>query len=206
MNLLIPPQPTADNDPSSVAWSDWYTKVRYAMNSSGLDWTAITSIPAALTGFAATVFAANKGIYATGTATFGTFDFPSFARGAMNATTSTEFRTNIEAGEDITAINTQNNTYTTVASDMGKTIAHTSASAHTWTIAAEASVNYDIGTVISFMNDTGGGSVTIAIGGSDVMVMTGSGATGNRTLAANGRASALKIAAGRWQISGANLT
>ena len=60
-------------------------------------------------------------------------------------------------------INTQNGAYTTVMTDAGKTIYHTSGSAHTWTIDSNANVAYPIGTILTFINENGGGNVTLAI-------------------------------------------
>jgi hypothetical protein len=103
--------------------------------------------------------------------------------------------------------NSQSSDYTTVLTDSGKQIYHPSAdtSARTWTIPANASVAYPIGTAITFINDTSAGVITIAIT-SDTMVLAGDGATGSRTLAANGIATALKITATRWIISGSGLS
>lgn len=103
--------------------------------------------------------------------------------------------------------NSQSADYTTVLTDSGKHIYHPSADTtpRTWTISANASVAYPIGTAITFVNDTSAGAITIAIT-SDTMVLAGAGTTGSRTLAANGIATALKITATRWMISGSGLT
>lgn len=103
--------------------------------------------------------------------------------------------------------NSQSVAYTLVLGDAGKHIYHPSAdtTARIWTIPANASVAYPIGTAITFVNDTSGGVITIAIT-TDVMVLALTGATGSRTLAANGIATALKITATRWMISGSGLT
>lgn len=103
--------------------------------------------------------------------------------------------------------NSQNTAYTLVASDAGKHILHPSAdtTARIFTIPANASVAYDIGTSITFVNQNGAGTITIAIT-SDTMRLAGAGTTGSRTLAANGIATALKITATEWIISGTNLT
>jgi len=97
--------------------------------------------------------------------------------------------------------------YTTILSDKGKQIYHPSAdtTARTWTIAANASVAYDIGTAITFVNDESAGIITIAIN-SDTLLFAGTGTTGSRTLAAAGIATALKMTATRWIISGVGLT
>jgi hypothetical protein len=95
--------------------------------------------------------------------------------------------------------NTQNGAYTTVMSDAGKHLYHTSASTHTWTIDSNANVAYPIGTILTFINGNGGGNVTIAIT-SDTLRWGAS--TGSRTLAANGVATAIKVASTEWQITG----
>ena len=103
--------------------------------------------------------------------------------------------------------NSQSAAYTTVLADAGKHIYHPSAdtTARTWTIDSNANVAYPIGTAITFVNDTSAGVITIAIT-ADTLVLAGTGATGNRTLAANGMATALKTTATRWMISGSGLT
>ena len=97
--------------------------------------------------------------------------------------------------------------YTTVLTDSGKHLLHPSAdtTARTFTIAANASVAYPIGTTIAFVNQNAAGALTIAIA-TDTMRLAGAGTTGSRTLAANGIATAVKITATEWIISGTNLT
>ena len=104
-----------------------------------------------------------------------------------------------------TPINSQSAAYTAVLADAGKTILHPIAdnNARTFTIPANSSVNYPIGTVISFVNLIN--TVTIAIT-SDTMYLANDGATGSRTLAAYGMASAMKVASTTWIISGNGLT
>ena len=101
-------------------------------------------------------------------------------------------------------INSQSAAYTLVLADSGKTIYHPSAdtTARTWTIPANASVAYPVGTVIVFDNDISAGALTIAIT-TDTMVLVGAaGSTGSRTLAAGGKATAQKVTSTRWRISG----
>ena len=101
----------------------------------------------------------------------------------------------------------QSAAYTTVLSDAGKHIYHPAAdvTARIWTIPANATVPYRIGTAITFVNDTGAGVITIAITG-DTLILAGPGTTGSRTLAANGTCTMLKIAATKWIITGTGLT
>jgi len=102
--------------------------------------------------------------------------------------------------------NSQSTAYTTVASDAGSTIFHPASdtNARTFTIAANASVPYTLGTVIQFINMTSN-NVTIAIN-SDTLTWAQSGGTGSRTLAQYGVANAIKVATTQWLITGTNLT
>lgn len=97
--------------------------------------------------------------------------------------------------------------YTCLLTDAGKFILHPSAdtTARVFTIPANSSVPYINGTALTFVNQDGGGTITIAIT-SDTMRLAGPGTTGSRTLAANGIATALKVSATEWLISGVNLT
>lgn len=103
--------------------------------------------------------------------------------------------------------NSQSAAYTLVLADAGKHILHPSAdtTARTFTIPANASVAYPIGTALTFVNQNAAGAVTIAIT-TDTMRLAGAGTLGNRTLAANGIATALKITATEWIISGTGLS
>lgn len=97
--------------------------------------------------------------------------------------------------------------YTCVGTDAGTHLLHPSAdtSGRTFTIPSNASVPYRIGTTLTFVNQNGAGIITIAIT-SDTMRLAGAGTTGSRTLAANGIATALKVTATEWLISGTGLT
>lgn len=102
--------------------------------------------------------------------------------------------------------NSKSAAYTLVLGDAGKHIYHPSAdtTARSFTIPGNATVAYPIGTALTFVNDTSAGVVTIIP--TDPMILAGAGTTGNRTLAANGIATALKLTATRWIISGTGLT
>jgi hypothetical protein len=104
-----------------------------------------------------------------------------------------------------TPVNSQSAAYTAVLADSGKTILHPVAddNARTFTIPANSSVAYPVGTVISFVNLQN--TVTIAIT-TDTMYLANDGDTGNRTLAEYGMASAMKVASTTWIISGNGLT
>ncbi len=95
--------------------------------------------------------------------------------------------------------------YTLVLADAQKHVLHPSTdnSPRTFTIPANASVAFPIGTAVTFVNKAN--TVTIAIA-SDTLTMAGTGLTGGRTLAANGMATAVKIGATEWMIFGAALS
>jgi hypothetical protein len=102
--------------------------------------------------------------------------------------------------------NSQSAAYTLVLADAGKHIFHpsTDANARTFTIPANGSVAYPIGTAITFINMTSQ-AVTIAIT-TDTMYLSAAGTTGSRTLAQYGSATAIKIDSTSWLISGSGLT
>lgn len=97
--------------------------------------------------------------------------------------------------------------YTFVLLDANNAFLHPSAdtTARTWTIPANASVAYPVGTVLTLINDDSAGVISIAIT-SDTMRLAGSGSAGTRSLAANGMATAVKMTSTTWIISGAGLT
>lgn len=103
--------------------------------------------------------------------------------------------------------NSKSAAYTLVLADAGKHILHPSAdtTARTFTIPANSAVAFPIGTAVTFVNQASAGSLTIAIT-TDTMRLAGAGTTGSRTLAANGIATAIKLTATEWIISGTNLT
>ena len=112
-----------------------------------------------------------------------------------------------EVGYKIMPQNSQSAAYTAVLTDSSKQIFHPSAdtTARTFTIPANSSVAYPIGTTLSFINQNAAGVITIAIT-TDTMRLAGAGTTGSRTLAANGIATAVKITSTEWIISGVGLT
>lgn len=98
--------------------------------------------------------------------------------------------------------NQQSSSYGCVIGDRGKLMIATAGSV-TFTIPANGSVAYPIGTVLSFTNT--GNACSIAIT-TDTMYLAGTATTGTRSLAARGLATAVKIASTTWIISGTGLT
>lgn len=102
--------------------------------------------------------------------------------------------------------NSQSAAYTLVLADSGKHIFHPVAdnNARTFTIPANSSVAYPIGTALTFIN-MAVANVTIAIT-TDTLTLSPAGTAGSRTLATNGSATCVKITATQWLISGSGLT
>lgn len=99
--------------------------------------------------------------------------------------------------------NEKNEDYTFVLGDAGKHIYHSeSTTARTYTIPANASVAFPIGTVITIVNGDGAGNITLAITSDTLRRGDGIDATGSRTIAENSMASVLKVADTLWYISG----
>lgn len=105
-------------------------------------------------------------------------------------------------------LNSQSTSYTCVLGDANGCIYHPAAdtTARTFTIPANGSVAYAIGTAITFDNDIGAGALTIAITTDTLVLVGAAGSTGSRTLATGGQATAIKVTATRWRINGTLLT
>jgi hypothetical protein len=102
--------------------------------------------------------------------------------------------------------NSQSANYTLVLADSGKHIFHPVAdnNARTFTIPANSSVAFPIGTALTFIN-MAVANVTIAIT-TDTLTLSPAGTSGSRTLATNGSATCVKITSTQWLISGSGLT
>lgn len=101
-------------------------------------------------------------------------------------------------------INVQGVNYTTVLADANKCLAMNTSS-KTFTIAANGSVAYPVGTAISFLAEPGVGGTQIAIT-TDTLTWAATGGTGTRNLAASGMATAYKYDSTHWIISGTGLS
>jgi hypothetical protein len=93
--------------------------------------------------------------------------------------------------------NIQSANYTLVLSDAGKQIFHPVADANirTYTIPANSSVAFPIGTVVLFTVENGGRYVNVACG--DTLVF-GSGITGSVAVTANNTLMAIKVTSTKW--------
>lgn len=97
--------------------------------------------------------------------------------------------------------NVQDATYAFIAQDAapGRTVTHTSGSAHTWTISPNATTKYPIGCRISIAN-LGSGVVTIARGAGVVLRLAGADA--NRSVAQYGCGTLVQVTADNWLVYG----
>jgi hypothetical protein len=145
----------------------------------------------------------------SGSAVFATS--PTFVTPVLGTPTSGDFTNCTADGTNAVGFrtipqNSQSAAYTLVLADSGKHIFHPVGdnNARTFTIPANSSVAYPIGTAITFIN-MAAANVTIAIT-SDTLVLSPAGTTGSRTLATNGSATAIKITSTSWLISGSGLT
>lgn len=96
---------------------------------------------------------------------------------------------------------------TFVIADAGKHILHPSAdtSARTFTIPANSSVAYEVGTAITIVNQDGGGVITLAIT-SDELRWYPDNSTGSRTITAPALVNLLKVAATEWVLTGVGIS
>lgn len=103
--------------------------------------------------------------------------------------------------------NSQSADYTLAYSDQGKHIYHPMADTtpRTFTIPTHASmpIKFPNGTVITIINDTNAGVITLTTG--DNLVLAGTGTVGDRTISANGIATITKMTDTRWIIAGSGV-
>ena len=92
--------------------------------------------------------------------------------------------------------------YTLVRSDDGKHIYLTGGTTHTLTVPTNAVVPFEIGAVISVINDNSG-ALTISSSGT---LQLANGATGSRTVATKGVATLIKVATDTWYVFGLGVT
>lgn len=101
--------------------------------------------------------------------------------------------------------NSQNGNYDIVIGDAGKHIYHpTGQAAATYTFPANANVAFTVGSAVTIINGSAN-NVTISLT-TDTLYLSSNGATGSRTLAQWGVATAVKISSQVWIISGSNIT
>lgn len=140
---------------------------------------------------------ANVSGLGTGVATF--LATPSFTNLVAAVTGSTP--------ASVATVNSQSTAYQFVAADANNVILHPSAdtTARTFTIPANGTVAYAVGTAMTIVNQASAGVLTLAIT-TDTLTFLPTGTTGSRTIAANGQVTILKIASTSWTIVGVGVT
>ena len=175
--------------------------------------TLTNALPVASGGTGASTLAGANIVTLTGTETLTnkTLTSPTLTTPALGTPSSGTLSSCTVDGTDAVGFrnipqNSQSASYTLVLADAGKHIFHpsTDANARTFTIPANSSVAYPIGTAITFINMTAA-VVTIAIT-TDTMYLSSAGTTGSRSLAQYGSATAIKMTSTTWLISGSGLT
>jgi hypothetical protein len=173
-----------------------------------------TGTTALASGNAALTVAASKGdVTLTGTQTLTnkTLTSPILTAPVLGTPTSGTLSSCTVDGTDAVGflslpVNSQSAAYTLILTDSGKVIFHPVGdnNARTFTIPANSSVAYPIGTALTFIN-MAAAAVTIAIT-TDTLTLSSAGTTGSRTLAQYGSATCIKITSTSWLISGSGLT
>ena len=189
-----------------------------ALGTTALQWSDLFLASGAVVNYANgnfTITHSSGALTMSGTLSLGTsnaFTCGTIELGAASDTTISRSAAGVIAVEGVPLYsnipqNSQSAAYTLVLADAQKHIFHPSAdtTARVWTIPANSSVAFPVGTAVTFVNQNAGGVITIAIT-TDTMRLAGAGTTGSRTLAANGIATALKVASTEWIISGTGLT
>lgn len=97
--------------------------------------------------------------------------------------------------------------YGFVLTDAGGEVYHPSADTtpRTWTIPANASVAFAVGTKLELVNDCSAGAITLAIT-SDTLEWFPAGTTGSRTLAACSLAQLTKVTTTTWVLTGVGIS
>lgn len=102
--------------------------------------------------------------------------------------------------------NAQNADYTLVLSDANKHIYKSNTTAYAWTVPPNTSVAFPTGTTITLANAGSAGAITVTRGSGVAIILAGDGTDSNKTLAAYGLATLLKVGTDTWFISGVGVT
>ena len=161
-------------------------------------WASITGKPTTLAGYGIT----DAVSAATAATTYAPIASPTFT-GTPQVPDNAATSSNWAVGYRDAPPNGQTANYQLVLADRGKSVVMNGSSL-TLTIPANSAVAFPVGTVIIIVN-LNATAFSIAIT-TDTMTLANSTTTGTRTLARNGMATLVKIAATSWLISGAGLT
>lgn len=130
---------------------------------------------------------------------------PTFTGTPVLTTTTTVGASGPVVGYRDIPLTVTNSTKTFALVDAGQGFGKDTTTARTYTIPANSSVAFPVGTAITVFNNAASGNVTIAIT-TDTMYLGGTATTGSRTLAPRGVCTLLKVASTVWIVSGAGLT
>jgi hypothetical protein len=111
----------------------------------------------------------------------------------------------VELGYRDAPQNVQNGAYTLALADRGRHIYSENVAGQTVTIPVNATVALPVGSAIVVVNN-GTNPITLSPAGGVTLKRAGTGATGSRTLAANGMATLLKTGTNAWFLSGAGIS
>lgn len=117
--------------------------------------------------------------------------------------TGTAKRGGVELGWLDAPQNIQSSAYTLALTDRGKHVYGQNVAGQSIAVPTNAAVAFPIGTTVAIVND-GSNPITITTTGI-TLKLAGGALTGNRTIAANGLATLLKVGTDRWFISGAGI-
>jgi len=186
--------------------TDVYTKTQSDVNyptkagagATGSWGISVTGSSASCTGNAATV---TNGVYTTGNQTIA--GDKTFSGTTALAATST-INGAVVGYRDVPV--TISNAATTFAlADAGKAFGKDNATAYTYTIPANGTVAFPIGTVITVFNNNATSNITVAIT-TDTLRLAGTTTTGSRTVAPFALCTLFKVSSTVWLASGAGVT
>lgn len=137
----------------------------------------------------------------------GTWAMVSGSRSAasfVNATlTGTSTTNGVEIGYRTIPQTVKNSAYAFAAADSGTALVHNDTSPYTYTVNTGI---FSAGQVITIVNDTASGVITIAEGAGFTLRLAGAGTTGNKTLAARGIATIVFMSGTTAYVSGSGVS
>ena len=101
--------------------------------------------------------------------------------------------------------NKQNTNYQFALTDRGKHVYHDDGNPYNYTVPANATTPFSIGTAITVINN-GVGVITVVAAGGVTLRQAGAGGSGNRAMAQYGEATLVKVDTNVWFINGVGLT
>ena len=160
--------------------------------------TFSSTISGSISGNAGTV---TNGVYTTGNQTIA--GDKTFSGTTALASTSTIGGAVI--GYRDVPVTISNATYTFALADAGKAFGKDNGTAYTYTIPANGTVAFPIGTVITVFNNNATSNITVAIT-TDTLRLAGTTTTGSRTVAPFALCTLFKVSSTVWMASGAGVT